>query len=170
MIVVGFFLLLEGLSLLVDLSFGEDTGLDVDFSDWFEVDVHCVVALLLLVFFLWLLFFGLVHCVVQLGDDFGVELSWDFGCFWSEHPFWHTGQCLFALSSFEIVCIESGRGVLLLLFGLLSLVNDQWWVLLNIGFLSLIESHPDLILFFLLSHQCHMFFFLEPPLLNGFIF
>ncbi len=52
MIIVGFFLLLEGLSLLVDLSFGKDTGLDVDLADRFEIDVYCVVSLFLLVFFL----------------------------------------------------------------------------------------------------------------------
>jgi hypothetical protein len=151
-IVVGFFLLFKGLSFVIDLSFGKDTGLDVYLTNWFEIDIHCVTSLSLLVLFLSFLFFCLVHCVVQLCHDFWVQLSRNLSRLWSEYPLWHTCQSIFPLSGLKIVCIESCCRVLLLFFSFLSLVDYQYWVLFNIRFLSLIELHSDLILLLLFSN------------------
>jgi hypothetical protein len=64
MIVVGFFLLFECISLFVDLSLCKDTGLDVNLAHRLQVDIHSVISFSLIIVLGGLLFFRSVHSVV----------------------------------------------------------------------------------------------------------
>ncbi len=91
MVKVSFLLVLKGLSLLVDFSLSKDAWLDVNLSDRVQVYINRVISLLLFVLEISFLLFSFIHSVIQLSDDVGIQLFFDFGGLWSENPFCHSG-------------------------------------------------------------------------------